>query len=73
LEVGRGSSIDCLVCQYHRFKFDASYYREPVEVPEEGATWENFSRLNKRRAAAFWMLCKGVIAEAGRRSPLIDD
>ena len=36
LEVGRGSSIDCLVCQYHRLKFDASYYREPVEVPEEG-------------------------------------
>ena len=48
-----GSSIDCLVCQYHHLESDASYYREPVEVPEEGVTWENFGRLYTRRAAAF--------------------
>ena len=32
LEVGRGSSIDCLVCQHHHLESDAGYYREPVEV-----------------------------------------
>ena len=36
LEVGRGSSIDRLVCQYHHLKPDASYYRGPVEMAEEG-------------------------------------
>ena len=36
LEVGRGSSIDRLVCQHHHLESDASYNREPVEVPEEG-------------------------------------
>jgi len=24
-------------------------------------TWENFGKLNTRRAAAFWMRCKGLI------------
>jgi len=28
-------------------------------------TWENFGKLNTRHAAAFWMRCKGLIAEAG--------
>ena len=65
LEVGMGSSIDCLVCQYHPLESDASYYREPVEVPEEGTTWENLGRLNTRCATAFWMRCKGLIAVAG--------
>ena len=36
LEVGRGSSIGCLVCQYHHLESDANYYREPVEAQEEG-------------------------------------
>ena len=36
-----------------------------MEVPEEGVTWENFGRLNTRRAATFWMRYKGLIAEAG--------
>ncbi|KAK0137198.1 Vacuolar protein sorting-associated protein 54 [Merluccius polli] len=30
-----------------------------------GVTWENFGRLNTSRAAAFWMCCKGLNAEAG--------
>ena len=42
LEVGRGSSINRLVCQYHRFESDAGYYREPVEVVEEGSHMEEF-------------------------------
>ena len=32
LEVGWGSSIDCLVWQYDHLESDASYYREPVEA-----------------------------------------
>ena len=32
---------------------------------KRGVTWENFGRLNTSRAAAFWMCCKGLIAEAG--------
>ena len=36
LEGGKGSSIDLLVFQYHHLESDARYYREPVEVPEEG-------------------------------------
>ena len=40
LEVGRGSSIDPLVGLYNPLESDASYYREPVEVPEKGGhTW----------------------------------
>ena len=35
LEVGRGSSIDRLEGGYYRLVSDTSYYREPVEVPEE--------------------------------------
>ncbi|KAK0148704.1 Stabilin-2 [Merluccius polli] len=32
---------------------------------ERGVTWENFGRLNTSLAAAFWIRCKGLIAEAG--------
>jgi len=32
---------------------------------KRGVTWENFGKLNTRRAAAFWMRCKGLIVEAG--------
>ena len=42
LEVGRGSSIDRLVCQYHHLESDAGCYREPVEVPEEGCHMGDF-------------------------------
>ena len=65
LEVGRASSIDHLVCQYHHLE-SASYYRKPVKFLEEGGVkWEDLGRLNTRRAAAFWIRCKGLILEAG--------
>jgi len=32
---------------------------------KRGATWENLFKLNTRRAAVFWMRCKGLIVEAG--------
>ena len=60
LEVGRGSSIDHLVGQYPHLVSDASEYREPVEVPEEGGPWESFGRLNTRRAALFWRRCTAL-------------
>jgi len=65
LEVGRGSSADSLVGQYQCLESNASDYKEPVDVGEEGGY--NFGKLNTRRAAAFWNCCKGLIAEA--RSP----
>jgi len=34
---------------------------------KRGVMWENFGKLNNRRAAAFWMRFKGLIVEA--RSP----
>jgi hypothetical protein len=37
-----GSSIDSLVSQGHHLESDASYYREPVEVPEEGGHMREF-------------------------------
>ena len=42
LEVGRGSSINRLVCQYRRLESDAGCYREPVEVAEEGGHMGEF-------------------------------
>ena len=42
LEVGRGSSIDRLVSQYHRLESVAGYYTEPVEVAEEGSHMGEF-------------------------------
>jgi len=65
LWVGRGSSIDSLVGQYQCLESNASDYREPVEVAQKEVSWENFGKLNTRRAAAFWMCCKSLIAEAG--------
>ena len=47
LEVGRGSSIARLVCQYHHFESDASYYREPMEVPEERGHMGELSATTK--------------------------
>ena len=42
LEIGGGSSIDCLVGQFNHLESDMSYYREPVEVPEEGGHMGEF-------------------------------
>ena len=36
LEVGRGSSMDRLVDQYHGLEPDAGCYKEPVEVVDMG-------------------------------------
>jgi len=63
LEVGRDSSADSHEGQYQCLESNASDYREPVEVTEEGFTWENLDKLNTRRAAAFWMRCKGLITQ----------
>jgi len=32
---------------------------------KRGVTWENNGKLNTRRAAAFWKLCKDLIVEPG--------
>ena len=45
LEVDRSDSIDRLVCQYHHLESNASDYREPVEVPEEGGHARHLKRL----------------------------
>jgi len=60
LEVGRGGTVDSHEGQYQCLESNASDYWEPVEVAEEGG-----GKLNTRHAAAFWMRCKGLIAEAG--------
>jgi len=59
-----GSSADSLVGQYQCLESNAGDYWEPVEVTEEGGYMGEF-QLNTRHAAAFWMRCKGLIAEAG--------
>ena len=48
LEVGRGSSIDHLVCQYHRLESDAGYYREPVEAFVEAFECDSQISLKKK-------------------------
>jgi len=65
LKVGRGGAADSHEGQYQCLESNASNYREPLEVAEEGFTWEDFGKLTTRHAAAFWMRFKGLIAEAG--------
>ncbi|KAK0143772.1 hypothetical protein N1851_018026 [Merluccius polli] len=36
-----------------------------IHIPARGVTWDDFGRLNTSRAAAVWMRCRGLMAEAG--------
>ncbi|XP_071060353.1 PDZ domain-containing protein 2-like [Pseudochaenichthys georgianus] len=49
-----------MVRKYHCLEVDSSSYRKPVEGAVGTAlVWENLGRLKTRRAAAFWMSCRG--------------
>jgi len=65
LEVDRASSADRLVGQYQCRDLMQAITGSQWRSRKKGVTWENFGKLNTRRAAAFWVRCKGLIVEAG--------
>ncbi len=54
-----GGCWACSICKYQCLELDASCNREPVQGDKERCDMGPFGFAN--RAAAFWIICKGLI------------
>ena len=53
-DLGRGETMECLICQDEDLKENPSVYREAVELYEERVTWSCLQDRVIGLAAAFW-------------------
>ncbi len=61
VEVGGCWACGCSICKHQCLELDASCNREPVQEVKGGETWVLFGSLKTSHAAAFWIICKGLI------------